>query len=41
MIAVILGALVLQETRSPETYLGAAIVVAAVVFALRGGASAH
>lgn len=41
VIAVILGALVLQETRSPETYLGAAIVVAAVVFALRGGGSAH
>lgn len=41
VIAVILGALVLQETRSPETYLGAVVVVAAVVFALRGGASAH
>jgi drug/metabolite transporter (DMT)-like permease len=41
VIAVILGAIVLQETRSPETYLGAAIVVAAVVVALRGGGSAH
>src|SRR5512140_2382562 len=41
VIAVILGAIVLQETRSPETYLGAVVVVAAVVFALRGGASAH
>ncbi|HEY6958485.1 MAG TPA: EamA family transporter [Candidatus Limnocylindria bacterium] len=41
VIAVILGALVLQETRAAETYLGAAIVVAAVVVALRGGASAH
>jgi drug/metabolite transporter (DMT)-like permease len=41
VIAVILGAIVLQETRSPETYLGAAIVVAAVMVALRGGGSAH
>ena len=41
VIAVILGAIVLQETRSPETYLGAAVVVAAVVVALRGGGSAH
>lgn len=41
VIAVILGALVLQETRAAETYVGAAIVVAAVVVALRGGASAH
>jgi drug/metabolite transporter (DMT)-like permease len=41
VIAVILGAIVLQETRSPETYVGAAIVVAAVVVALRGGGSAH
>jgi drug/metabolite transporter (DMT)-like permease len=41
VIAVILGAIVLQETRSPETYLGAAIVVGAVVVALRGGGSAH
>ncbi|HUQ41615.1 MAG TPA: EamA family transporter [Candidatus Limnocylindrales bacterium] len=41
VIAVILGAIALQETRSPETYLGALIVVAAVVVALRGGASAH
>lgn len=41
VIAVILGAIVLQETRSPETYVGAAVVVAAVVVALRGGGSAH
>ena len=41
VIAVILGAIFLQETRSPETYLGAVIVVAAVVVALRGGGSAH
>lgn len=41
VIAVILGAVVLQETRSPETYVGAAIVLVAVVAALRGGASAH
>lgn len=41
VIAVILGAIVLQETRSPETYLGAAVVMAAVVVALRGGGSAH
>jgi drug/metabolite transporter (DMT)-like permease len=41
VIAVILGAIALHETRSPETYLGAAIVVAAVVVALRGGGSAH
>ena len=41
VIAVILGAIVLQETRSAETYAGAAIVVAAVVVALRGGGSAH
>ena len=41
VIAVILGAIVLQETRAPETYFGAVIVVAAVVVALRGGGSAH
>ena len=41
VIAVILGAIVLQETRSPETYVGATVVVAAVVVALRGGGSAH
>src|SRR4029079_1523585 len=41
VIAVLLGAIVLQETRSAETYLGAAIVVAAVVVALRGGGSVH
>ena len=41
VIAVILGAIALAETRSPETYLGAAIVLAAVVVALRGGGSAH
>ncbi|MDQ2951367.1 MAG: EamA family transporter, partial [Chloroflexota bacterium] len=41
VIAVILGAVALQETRSPETYVGAAIVVAAVIVALRGGTSAH
>ncbi len=40
VIAVILGAIVLQETRSPETYLGAVIVVAAVIVALRGVGSA-
>ncbi len=42
VIAVFLGALVLHETRSPETYLGAAIVIVAVITALRGGGgSAH
>ena len=42
VIAVILGAIVRQENRAPETYLGAAIVVGAVVVALRGGgASGH
>ena len=41
VIAVILGAIVLRETRSPETYLGAMIVLAAVIVALRGGGSAH
>jgi drug/metabolite transporter (DMT)-like permease len=41
VIAVILGAIVLHETRTPETYVGAAIVVTAVVVALRGGGSAH
>ena len=41
VIAVVLGAIALNETRSPETYVGAAIVIAAVVVALRGGASAH
>ncbi len=41
VIAVFLGALVLRETRSPETYLGAGIVLAAVVVALRGGSTAH
>lgn len=41
VIAVVLGAIVLQETRSPETYLGAVIVVAAVIVALRGGGSAR
>lgn len=41
VIAVILGAIVRSETRSPETYVGAAIVLAAVVVALRGGGSAH
>jgi drug/metabolite transporter (DMT)-like permease len=41
VIAVFLGAIVLQETRSPETYVGAAVVVAAVVVALRGGGAAH
>lgn len=41
VIAVALGAVVLQETRAPETYLGAAIVIAAVVVALRGGGAAH
>lgn len=41
VIAVILGALVLQETRAAQTYLGAVVVVGAVVVALRGGAAAH
>lgn len=41
VIAVALGAVVLQETRAPETYLGAVIVIAAVVVALRGGGAAH
>jgi drug/metabolite transporter (DMT)-like permease len=41
VIAVILGAVALGETRSPETYVGAAIVLAAVIVALRGGGSAH
>lgn len=41
VIAVILGAVTIGETRSPETYLGAAVVVGAVVMALRGGGSAH
>lgn len=39
VIAVALGALLLRETRSPETYLGAAIVLVAVIVALRGGAA--
>jgi drug/metabolite transporter (DMT)-like permease len=38
---VILGAITLGETRSPETYVGAVIVLAAVLVALRGGGSAH
>ncbi|HET7700768.1 MAG TPA: EamA family transporter [Candidatus Limnocylindria bacterium] len=41
VIAVILGAVFLQETRSAETYLGAVIVVGAVIAALRGGGAAH
>ncbi len=41
VIAVILGAIVLGETRSTEGYLGAALVLVAVVFALRSGAAAH
>ena len=41
VIAVFLGAIVLSETRSPETYLGAVIVVAAVIVALRGGVPAR
>ena len=41
VIAVIVGAIALGETRSPETYVGAAIVLVAVVAALRGGAAAH
>ena len=40
VIAVILGAIVLRETRSPETYVGAVIVLAAVIVALRGGGGA-
>jgi len=35
VIAVLLGAIVLQESRSVETYVGAVIVIAAVIFALR------
>ena len=35
VIAVILGAVAKQEQRSPESYLGAAVVLAAVVVALR------
>jgi drug/metabolite transporter (DMT)-like permease len=41
VIAVILGAIVRAETRSTETYVGAVVVLAAVVVALRGGGSAH
>ena len=41
VIAVFLGALVRAETRSPETYLGAVVVLAAVVVALRGGGAAR
>lgn len=41
VIAVVLGAWLLGETRATETYLGAAIVVAAVVVALRAGGPAH
>ena len=41
VIAVILGATLLGETRATVTYLGAAIVVASVVVALREGSSAH
>ncbi len=39
VIAVILGALVRSETRSPETYLGAGVVLVAVLVGLRGGAA--
>jgi drug/metabolite transporter (DMT)-like permease len=41
VIAVVLGAALLGETRAPLTYLGAAIVVASVVVALREGGGAH
>lgn len=41
VIAVVLGAAFLQETRSTETYVGAAIVLGAVITALRGGGAAH
>ena len=41
VIAVFLGALVRSETRSPETYVGAAVVLVALVAGLRGGGSAH
>lgn len=41
VIAVIVGAIALGETRSADTYVGALIVLVAVVAALRGGASAH
>ena len=35
VLAVILGAVAKQEQRSPESYLGAAIVLVAVIVALR------
>lgn len=41
VIAVILGAIVRSETRSPETYLGAAVVLVSVLVALRAGGGAH
>jgi drug/metabolite transporter (DMT)-like permease len=41
VIAVILGATLLGETRAAETYLGAGIVVASVVAALRDRRSGH
>jgi drug/metabolite transporter (DMT)-like permease len=41
VIAVILGAVAKAETRAPETYIGAVIVLAAVVVTLRGGSTAH
>jgi drug/metabolite transporter (DMT)-like permease len=41
VIAVILGAIVRSETRAPETYVGAVVVLGAVVVALRSGGSAH
>ena len=41
VIAVFLGAVLLRETRSAETYVGAAIVLVAVITALRGGGNAR
>jgi len=41
LIAVLLGAFFLQESRSIETYVGAAIVIAAVAVALRGHSGEH
>jgi len=35
VLAVILGAVAKQEQRSPESYLGAAVVLVAVIVALR------
>ncbi len=40
IVAVILGAIVKQERPAPLTFVGAAIVIAAVVYALRPPAHA-